>query len=182
MNTHKIAILAIQESHLTDELADSVRAAFDTRLALEYSPLPESRNAAGVALVFNKGLINTGAIQHEEIIPGRAILASIPWHGDMNIKIMNIYAPNDAKSNGAFWESLNVITSNRPDLKPDLLVGDFNLVEDSLNRLPCHSDDAEAVTALGELKCNLNLVDGWRCTFPDKQGYTHQHAPNASQG
>ena len=182
MNTHKIAILAIQESHLTDKLADSVRAAFDTRLALEYSPLPESRNAAGVALVFNKGLINTGAIQHEEIIPGRAILASIPWHGDTNIKIMNIYAPNDAKSNGAFWESLNAITSNRPDLKPDLLVGDFNLVEDSLDRLPCHSDDAEAVAALGELKCNLNLVDGWRRTFPDKRGYTHQHAPNASQG
>ena len=94
MNTHKIAILTIQESHLTDKLADSVRTAFNTRLALEYSPLPESRNAAGVTLVFNKGLINTGAIQHEEIIPGRAILASIPWHGDTNIKIMNIYAPH----------------------------------------------------------------------------------------
>ena len=89
---------------------------------------------------------------------------------------------NDAKSNGAFWESLNEITSNRPDLKPDLLVGDFNLVEDSLDRLPCHSNDAEAVAALGELKCNLNLVDGWQRTFPDKRGYTHQHAPNASQG
>ena len=62
------------------------------------------------------------------------------------------------------------------------MLGDFNLVEDSLDRLPCHMDDPNAVAALGNLKANFDLVDGWRRTNPDKRAYTHQHAPNASQG
>ena len=67
-------------------------------------------------------------------------------------------------------------------LRPNVMLGDFNLVEDSLDRLPCHPDDAGAVSALGELKGNLNLIDGWRHTHPDRREYTHQHAPNTSQG
>ena len=62
------------------------------------------------------------------------------------------------------------------------MLGDFNLVEDSLDRLPCHSDNPSAVAALGNLKSNLNLVDGWRRTYPDQREYTHQQASNASQG
>ena len=182
MNTHKLAVLAIQESHLTDDLAANVRSSFETKLSLLYSPLPETRNAAGVAFVFNKGLINTGGIVCQEIIPGRAMLAKIPWHGDRTIKILNVYAPNDTKCNESFWESLNEIIQADQTLKPDLMLGDFNLVEDALDRLPCHSDDASAVAALGELKSDLGLVDGWRQAHPDHCEYTHQHAPNASQG
>jgi hypothetical protein len=62
------------------------------------------------------------------------------------------------------------------------MLGDFNLVEDSLDRLPCHPNDASAVAALGTLKSSLNLIVGWRCTYPDKHKYSHQHTPNASQG
>ena len=116
------------------------------------------------------------------LIPGRALLAKIPWHDDSQIKILNVYAPNDAKENENFWTELNNMTLARPDLRPDLMLGDFNLVEDGLDRLPCHLDDASAVAALGELKSNLSLVDGWRRTHPDRREYTHQHTPNASQG
>ena len=41
MNRHKLAVLAVQETHLTDDLADSISTAFDTKLKLLYSPLPE---------------------------------------------------------------------------------------------------------------------------------------------
>ena len=58
MNAHRIAVLAVQESHLSDELADSISTAFDTKLKLLYSPLPKTRNAAGVAVVINKQLLN----------------------------------------------------------------------------------------------------------------------------
>ena len=62
------------------------------------------------------------------------------------------------------------------------MLGDSNLVEDSLDRLPCHPDNATAVASLGELKSNTDLVDGWRRTHPDKCKYTHTHIPNTSQG
>ena len=178
----RTAILAIQESHLTDDLAANISKTFDTKLALFHSPLPDNRNAAGVAIVINKALLKADGVTCEEIIPGRAILASIPWHANSTIKILNVYAPNDPPNNEKFWSSLNEITSSNPHLKPDIMLGDFNLVEDSLDRLPCHPDDPNAVAALGELKGNLNLIDGWRRTFPDKRDYSHQHTPNASQG
>lgn len=41
------------------------------------------------------------------------------------------------------------------------MLGDFNPVEDCIDRLPCHPDDTNTVAALGELKSNLNLADGW---------------------
>jgi len=182
MNTHRVAVLAVQESHLTDELAANIRTSLETKLALSYSPLPETRNAAGVALVFNKSLLKTDLITSREVVPGRAILASIPWHGDRTIKILNVYAPNEARSNESFWAHLNETIQADPTLKPDLLLGDFNIVEDALDRLPCHPDDPNAVAALGELKCELGLTDGWRDTYPDHREYSHQHAPNASQG
>ena len=182
LTTHRIAILAIQELHLSNELAESVKTSFETKLALYHSPLPDTNNAAGVAIVVNKSLVHTEGISYDTIIPGRAILVKIPRQTNTTIKILNVYAPNDTKNNENFWEQINEITANRPELRPDVLLGDFNLVEDCLDRLPCHPDDPNAVAALGELKSNLNLVDGWRRTHPDKREYTHQHAPNASQG
>ena len=182
MNRHRIAVLAVQETHLTDDLANNISSAFDTKLRLLYSPLPDTRNTAGVAIVVNKGLLRSDNILSDEIIPGRAILATIPWHGDTVLKILNIYAPNDTKNNENFWARLNEILMDRPHLKPDIMLGDFNLVEDSLDRLPCHQDNANAVASLGELKSNTDLVDGWRRTHPDKREYTHTHTPNTSQG
>lgn len=110
------------------------------------------------------------------------ILTTITWHANSKIKILNIHAPNDPGSNKDFWIKINEIMTRNPHQKPNIMLGDFNLVEDSLDRLPCHHDDANAVAALGELKSNMNLIDGWRRTNPDKREYTHQHAPNASQG
>ena len=69
-----------------------------------------------------------------------------------------------------------------PQRRPNIMLGDFNLVEDGLDRLPCHLDDPNVVAALRNLKANLDLVNGWRCTNPDKRAYTHLHAPNVSQG
>ncbi|KAF9780750.1 Endonuclease/exonuclease/phosphatase, partial [Thelephora terrestris] len=181
VNSYKVAVLAIQEAHLTDELAANINTAFETKISVYHSPLPETRNAAGVAFVINKGLLNAEKVTYEEIIPGRAIIAKIKWHGDATIKILNIYAPNDTAENEAFWDKLRDATTRKPEWKPDILLGDFNVVEDSLDRLPCHPDNAGAVAALGELKSHLNLIDGWRRTHPDKREYSHTQSSNTSQ-
>ena len=149
MNTHRLAVLAVQETHLTDELVDNIRLSFDSRIALFHSPLPDTRNAAGVAIVVNKTVINANKVSCEEIIPGRAILATIQWHANTELKVLNVYAPNDTKTNELFWERLNTLIVEKPHWKPDVLLGDFNLVEDSLDRLPCHHDDASAVATGG---------------------------------
>lgn len=60
-------------------------------------------------------------------------------------------------------------------------MGDFNLVEDGLDRLPAHPDDSEAVAALTDLRTFLQLQDGWRTTYPDVKQYTFLQSATGSQ-
>lgn len=41
------------------------------------------------------------------------------------------------------------------------MLEDTNIVEDMINRLPCHKDNTNATQALLELKELLQLKDGW---------------------
>ena len=97
LNSHRIALLAIQESHLTDELARDINSAFDGKLRVFYSALPDNNNAAGVAIVVNRGLLNISEVTYETIIPGRAILATISRPSGTTLNVLDVYAPNDAR-------------------------------------------------------------------------------------
>jgi hypothetical protein len=59
-----------------------------------------------------------------------------------------------------------------------MMGGDTNVVEDALDRLPARPDP---VSALDELKLYLQLVDGWRETFPTTRAYTYHQSYTGSQ-
>ncbi|KAJ7093327.1 hypothetical protein B0H15DRAFT_776734, partial [Mycena belliarum] len=83
-------------------------------------------------------------------------------------------APNAPAENAAFWITIREYFENRPNQnKPDVMGGDFNIVEDPIDRLPPRADNTAAVDALDELKTYLGLVDGWRKTFPTTRAYTY---------
>ena len=172
MRDNGIGILAIQETHLTDELADQFKSLFNNTLTLYHSPDPTTRNARGIAIVVRKQAINTSDIAVHTIVPGRAMIAKIPWHDNQKINILAIYAPNPLRENQEFWEKIKTSVEALPDLRPDIMLGDFNLVEDALDRLPSKQDGEIATESLRELRSELDLVDGWRHTNPDTKGYT----------
>ncbi|KAF8844901.1 DNase I-like protein [Paxillus ammoniavirescens] len=174
----RIGILALQETHLTKSEEDNVNQIFHHRLHVVSSSDPSAPNAKGVALVINKHLTNSRGIQTFDIIPGRALLARIPWHKDSHLNILNVYAPNDNSSNEAFWDQLRLQLKDLP--KPDVMLGDFNLVEDALDRLPPHPDARSATEALATLKQETHLVDGWRKENPDTTAFTF--AQSRAQG
>ncbi|KAI0769580.1 hypothetical protein BD413DRAFT_604740 [Trametes elegans] len=57
---------------------------------------------------------------------------------------------------------------------PHLMAGDFNNVEDSIDRLPVSLTQDASIEDLDDLKARLNLmlVDGWRATHPTERNYT----------
>lgn len=74
---------------------------------------------------------------------------------------MNTYALNNYEQNKTFWRNLKDFwsqKSNRP--KPQIFLGDMNLVEDVLDRMPVHEDNQAAVSAIMELKTHLGLANG----------------------
>ena len=62
--------------------------------------------------------------------------------------------------------------------KPHLMVGDFNMVEDPLDRAPARPDNNLATAALRTCRQALNLQDPWRQAFPNERTFTYTSAHN----
>ena len=141
LRDERICIIALQETYLTEEIVDDIHNLYGTRMKILFSQ-GDNHRAAGVAFVLNKNLaIHRGTIIHD-IIPGRALLISIPWHANLMLTILNIYAPNAPSDNEKFWKDLQLAFNTNPFPYSDILLGDFNVVEDAIDRLPSHNDNA----------------------------------------
>jgi hypothetical protein len=73
MRDKKIGILALQETHLSDQMTESLEALYHKRIKILHTCDRNTSNAKGVAIVLNKELTNTHNIATHELIPGRAI-------------------------------------------------------------------------------------------------------------
>ncbi|EIW54200.1 DNase I-like protein, partial [Trametes versicolor FP-101664 SS1] len=174
----KIAILALQESHLDDGRTESLNRIFGRHMSILHSPDPaNSTGARGVAIVINKRILKDCAPTVRQIVPGRAILITIPWSEDRKLKILNVYAPNDAAENESFWARL---ASERLG-RVDLLLGDFNVVEDRADRIPQREDPEGPREALQNLYEGLSMVDGWRNSNPLHPRFTFLQESTSSQ-
>jgi exonuclease III len=104
------------------------------------------------------------------------------WHREEKINVLGVYAPNDPADNAKFWKDIEIHFDTHTNLqKPEVMAGDFNMVEDAIDRLPMHEDLYSQVEALNDLKSKLNLKDGWRDTYPTTKAYTFHQVATGSQ-
>lgn len=172
-----LGILMVQETHLTDERKDDIEKLFGRRLKIHHSSDPENPTGkGGVAVVLNKNLVNVQNSVMKVIIPGRAILISVNWHRSEVMNILTVYAPNVTESNGdengQFWLDLKNFFTANPNVKVDVMAGDYNMVEDAQDRSPARDDPERATDALDQLKSTLYLRDAWRNAFPTDRAFT----------
>jgi exonuclease III len=182
MHDDKIGVLVVGETHLSDAQVEEIQNShLGNRMKVHNSIDPLHPNSMGIAVVLNHDLTNTSDTKVTQLIPGRAILVTIPWHSSEKITILAIYAPADsAAANRQFWEELHKIWMTRNLAVPDMMLGDTNIVEDAIDRLPHKRDDDEATNALAKFKRLLELKDGWRVTYPDTRAYTYTHTSGDS--
>ncbi|SJL06249.1 uncharacterized protein ARMOST_09585 [Armillaria ostoyae] len=178
LKKEKIGMLTLQETHLSDAYVEEIHQKYSRRMKVFHSIDPEHPNAKGVAVVLNRELINIDNVESLEVIAGRALLVTIPWHGDLTLTWLVIYAPNDTAENRQFWTDMSDKWSTLDLPSPDGMSGDFNFGEDEIDRCPCRKEDAGLLQAFREFKNTLKLRDGWRNENPDMTNYTFfQPAP-----
>lgn len=149
INDHKIAILALQETHLDDNLLMSVHECFGKRLSVVNSKHPGNpRASAGVAFVINRALIAPKDLVVTELIEGRALAIKFKWHNEDEILMINVYAPNTRSEHTKFWETIDTKRHSKGLRRPDMMLGDFNVTEELIDRAPAHLDDINAIAAL----------------------------------
>jgi len=177
----KIAILALQETHLDQHLLEQVNNCFGKNLEIINSELPDNpRSSAGVAFVINKALICPKDLSVTELVPGRAIMLKIKWLESCKTSIVNVYVLHNRNKQPNFWANIITNRCTRRLPLPDFVLGDFNVTEDAINRSPAHQDDQEAIEALREIRREWNILDGWRHTNPATRCFTYHANTNGS--
>lgn len=163
----------VQETHLTEEDAALIQELYGRRIHIINSPDPTSPlTARGVAFVLNRELVDTSELKVTEVVKGRAIMMKMKWHAGSAITLLNVYAPNQPAENGAFWTRLELDITRGRLAKPDVIAGDFNLVEEAVDRLPMKSSPDAPLLALKSLTRSTNMNDGWRLTNPAAKEYS----------
>ncbi|KAH9856441.1 Endonuclease/exonuclease/phosphatase, partial [Lenzites betulinus] len=177
----RTAVLLLQETHLTQQRVDDIQRMYADKLKIYYSQHESApTQKEGVAIVVNKKLVSAEGARRVEVIPGRAIQLELGWRGGERRNMLCIYAPTTegaAERARFFREVADFYEKNESEKRPDLVAGDFNNVEDALDRVPAPNDTNDpSVAALDELKRKLNLTmaDGWRTTHPTVKNYTFQ--------
>lgn len=178
MKEQCIAVLLLQETHMTAERMITVERMTAHNLKVFYSPHPVYPTAReGVAVVLNKKLLSIRGTKARTIVPGRALQVSMPWHGTELLHILCIYAPTSEGEavRREFYDEVSEYYNSHPNVpRPTLMAGDFNNVEDTIDRMPLSSGADSSVEALDGLKLTLNLMmaDGWRMTHPTEREFT----------
>ena len=175
MHTEKIAILAIQESHLDHDMTEILRNSFEKNLVILNSTHPDTpRATAGVSFVINKQLVEPEEIEMTELIPGRAAMLKMKWLKSCSATLLNVYAPNERGEHANFWAKIMMERRAKHLPIPDLTMGDFNVTEDAIDRMPPKLDDASAIAALREVRHTWDIRDTWRQANPTEKAFTYK--------
>jgi exonuclease III len=160
IRTEKIAILALQETHLDEALLQDIKHCFGKSFDIFNSSEPGNpRGSAGVAFIINKALIATTSLQMNVLRQGRAIMIKIKWSDVNEISLINIYAPNNTREQPAFWAQIDLERRAKHLPKPDFLLGDFNITEDLIDHSPPKLNDRTAIESLRETRHVWGIQD-----------------------
>ena len=179
LRQNKIAILALQETHLDEQSVEAIERCFGKSFELQYSSDPENpRSKAGVAFVINRALIPTKDIKLHVLVPGHAIMLQLQWPDANHLSIINIYAPVRKSEQPEFWASVETERREKNLPCPDFLLGDFNVTEDALDRAPPKFDNRRATDTLREIRLAWEIQDQWRHAHPNGKQFTYRTVKN----
>jgi exonuclease III len=149
---NRIAILALQETHLDQNKTRQVRECFNKNLEIITSEDPEDPTGrAGVAFVINKTVLNPKDYTMQELYPGRALLLKIKWLESCETSLLNIYVPTTRTEQQPFWDRVDTTRREKRLAHPEIVLGDFNVMEDKIDRVPARLDNKSATEALRKI-------------------------------
>ena len=172
LEDHGVHFAAITESHITTPLAD--QASVETKLTQCTTNSP-SQNSCGVTLwsLSSRVTWDDKDIYYNDNV-GRALGVALTIDKDPSKKtlVLVIYAPNTEAEKMAFWQNFPQEVLNRSDM----VLGDFNMVTEILDRNPPKADPPQVVRIVTQKLHDARLMDGWRTTHPEAKGYTYTQA------
>ncbi|KAF6742540.1 Endonuclease/exonuclease/phosphatase, partial [Ephemerocybe angulata] len=179
MRDESLSILALQETHINGEDLKDIQKLHRRMRIFNTADPNHARGRGGVALALNIHKTKWKNASDKVIVPGRALLVTLEWGDTTKLQILAVYAPSgDDGANKVFWETVEA-ELRRTGTQIDVLLGDLNMVESGLDRLPARADNAEVVDSFMSMALSQHVHDGWRLANPSRLDYTFRSAPRA---
>src|SRR5258708_6895729 len=182
MLSRGITILCTLESHSNNAQVQNLNAQYGPNLRFTHTHNKDHPRPGGIVIVTNRKKTCSDLENIVEVEPGRAITATIKWPTNSQTNFLTIYAPNHPNENANFWKQITSKIKCKLINMPDIILRDFNMVEEALDRLPPHTDPHNTTKALLELKAIAGLSDGWRrANPPPERDYTFEQPSGGSR-
>src|SRR5882672_8948777 len=162
MRMKRIAVMAVQEARMTQEDVAQIEGATPK---IKIIANGQYSNRLGVAFAINTDLINTEKTEHKTVIPSRASMLKLTWGDSQTLALLNLYAPNNNKEKESFFKKVTAMVKKN-EYKNLCIMGDFNCVENDIDRSPPHRDNKVVVASLNKIIMHHKLVDVWRMQNP----------------
>ena len=170
MHINQISILALQETHTLNEHLEDLNKRFKY---IKFYGSGLSTASSGILFLVSDDIGAPTNMEFKNIISGRIGSLKINY-GEQTLNIINVYMPNDKNHQKETLTKLRRLLRADKDLKESELVilGDWNFVEDQINRSLQHADDRGVMREMTKLKASLELTDGWRKANPQTRRFT----------
>ena len=168
--TNKLTILALQETHLMEDTINDLNQKYRM---LKFYRSSLSTSSGRIMFVINEPTDTPQHISFEELEKGRMGLLSLNY-SNSKLNLVNVYMPNHKTPQKEMLKHLRnkMRAKTHIDKEELIILGDWNFVEDRIDRSPQHDNDSGVTNEMTKLKSSLNLIDGWRTSNPDIRGFT----------
>ena len=170
LRTNNIAILALQETHLMEDTINDLNNKYRN---LKFFRSGLTTSSGGILFIVSERTGTPQDINFKVFEKGRSSILSLKYK-NQELSIVNVYMPNHKTLQKEALINLTKELRNCQNItETELLVlGDWNFVEDKIDRSPQHDDDRRVTREMAKLKATYNLTDGWREANPDSRTFT----------
>jgi exonuclease III len=127
-----------------------------------------------VAFIINKALKTPTKITMHKLVLERALLLKIQWLETCDVSILNVYTLVNRAAQPLFWQMVENERRRHSIPCPNFVIGDFNNMEEVIDRAPPRLDDQAVTKALRNICLKWETQDSWRHTHPNVREYTYR--------
>jgi len=170
MRINHITILALQETHQKTEALEELNK---TYRHIKFYGSGLSTASRGIAFIVSKDVGTPDETTFKSYECGRTGMLSLKY-GEQTLNMVNVYMPNNKTQQKEVIINLEKALKKETKIKEQelIILGDWNFVEDQIDRSPQHADDRKVNREMVKLKTSFDLIDGWRKANPSTLKFT----------
>ena len=170
MHVNHISILALQETHIKTEYIEELNKKYRY---IKFYGCSASTSSGGIMFILSESARTLNDMNYKSFECGRTGMLSLKYR-DQTLNMVNVYMPNDKTHQRETLTNLRRALKNETGIKDSELIvlGNWNFVEDQVDRSPQHTDDRGVNREMTKLKTALDLSDRWHKANLSTRKYT----------